>query len=297
MGTQEMLESLAAKYKSEGFEVLIRPSAEDLPSFLATEEVLLFGRRGTEIIAIHPGSETKADFSDVWREPSDFYLGTMLLDAKRLLNAGSSEAALLVAWLVAEAGLRRQAAKFNIDVRRSRHDIEALIHLGQNNVLTTEEVDELLVCRRLKTTIAHGFEPNYVRPRVVRSLIEVGHKLLEIKDDRRRTAFCFNKTHLGRRLVSNPAAFNLVKEAGSILERCLDSSAKNVNASWDYDDAIFTLRLEDALGAVTGTFSRKEMENSDTLIIRLNRLWGDLLEVRNHSQLDELKETSVKEEE
>ena len=80
------------------------------------------------------------------------------------------------------------------------------------------------------------------------------------------------------------------------LEEILGQSAPLVSAEWDRsEDAkgrpIVTLRLWDFTGSVTTVFAPEELESPAHMRVRLNRLWGDLLQVRTQQQLRDLQET------
>ena len=70
-------------------------------------------------------------------------------------------------------------------------------------------------------------------------------------------------------------------------------SRNSVSIDWDLAaDArgrpILVLRLSDANGTATATFEPEELEDESRLMSRLNHLWGDLLEIRSHMQVQRL---------
>jgi hypothetical protein len=85
----------------------------------------------------------------------------------------------------------------------------------------------------------------------------------------------------------------LLQQATKRLEEVLGSSAGQVKAEWDRtEDAkrriIYTLRLSDWTGSVSAAFTPDELQSPSLMRYRFVRLWGDLLQVRSHKQLEEL---------
>jgi hypothetical protein len=88
----------------------------------------------------------------------------------------------------------------------------------------------------------------------------------------------------------------ILEQATKVLEEVVGTSSDLISAEWDRADdrqgqAVFTLRLSDWSGAVTGVFDPEELKSPSHLLIRLHRLWGDLLQIRSHKQLQELQRT------
>lgn len=91
-------------------------------------------------------------------------------------------------------------------------------------------------------------------------------------------------------------SFMLAQQATRRLEEVLGRSGDLVTAEWgrgtdEQGRTVVTLRLSDWTGSVMARFSPAELTNAETLRTRLHRLWGDLLQVRSHRQLDELLES------
>lgn len=87
--------------------------------------------------------------------------------------------------------------------------------------------------------------------------------------------------------------FALAQRASQILEKVATRSSHLATAEWHIDkdkrgQTNVELRLSDWIGSVTEDFSRAELSDEEGLLGRLNKLWGDLLEVRSHRLLDEL---------
>ncbi|MFO0967057.1 MAG: hypothetical protein U0793_15935 [Gemmataceae bacterium] len=90
-----------------------------------------------------------------------------------------------------------------------------------------------------------------------------------------------------------PEDYAELSKTTSMLEDVLGASADLVSGKWDRkEDAkgrpVYTLQLSDWSGAVTGVFAPAELKQTSQLRMRFNRLWGDLLQIRSHKQLEEL---------
>ncbi len=86
-------------------------------------------------------------------------------------------------------------------------------------------------------------------------------------------------------------------EATKVLEEVLGPSAKIVSAEWDRGEnergrIVYTLKVRDYTGEVSAAFDPDELRSLSDLRYRLLRLWGDLLQIRSHKQLQELTESS-----
>src|SRR5438128_1095417 len=101
------------------------------------------------------------------------------------------------------------------------------------------------------------------------------------------------RINLSPALGENETYVQGVERANNILELVLGQSSGLVNADWTltYDERnqpLLTLRLSDFAASVEARFALEEMENPEHLWLRLHRVWGDLLQVRSHKQLQEL---------
>jgi hypothetical protein len=99
-------------------------------------------------------------------------------------------------------------------------------------------------------------------------------------------------------LRQTPELLRLAQQRTAELEELLGSWAPGVAAEWDRsDDAmgrpVVTLRLEDSTGSATTVFEPKELESSEQMHWRFNRLWRDLLQVRAQKQLQELQQAGI----
>lgn len=102
-------------------------------------------------------------------------------------------------------------------------------------------------------------------------------------------------TTVDERIHRNPELARMVGQADKALGAVLGESAGLVTAEWRLAEderrrPVVLLKLRDVTGAVEGRFAPDELVNPSHLQIRLHRLWGDLLQVRSHTQLNTLKE-------
>ena len=102
-----------------------------------------------------------------------------------------------------------------------------------------------------------------------------------------------NEVKYGYTIQKDKAMRALAEQRTAQLEEVLGDLAPEVSAEWDKgEDAmvrpVVTLRLSDFSGWVMGVFEPKELENVPHMQSRFRLLWGDLLEVRRHQQLQQL---------
>jgi hypothetical protein len=114
-------------------------------------------------------------------------------------------------------------------------------------------------------------------------------------------SFAFKEVHFSNRVRENPYFFRLVRQVTAELEEDAGSSAGLAVVEWDrandaQDRPSYLLRVKDFLSDVSAVFSPQDLEHPTNLRARLHRLWGELLQDRNHKQLQELMEVGRSEE-
>lgn len=82
-----------------------------------------------------------------------------------------------------------------------------------------------------------------------------------------------------------------VREATRLLIEEIGPSAGQARSEWrsstdEKQRPLIDLTVSDRTGAVTYRFAPVELSNGPHMETRLHRLWGDLLMVRSHHQLD-----------
>jgi len=298
MNKPDLLEELADRYRQEGYEVVVRPRPEDLPPFFANSDVLLLAFKDGEYVAFHPAAaeapapDRPARMSA--REPDAMHMRTLLAEAERCLLAGAVEAALLLAWSVTEAALRESAREPNTAYARPPMPGELIRAAARRGTLSSHDIAVLDRSWQLRNVVAHGLRPDALPPELVQSLIELARRLIAVPaeagpepgSDLRSVGYGYGIRQAGDLLT-------LAAQANRALSEVIGASAGLVAAEWDRTEdmrgrPLITLRLSDHTGAVTGTFAPDELRSYPALRNRLYRLWGDLLQVRNHQQLQEL---------
>jgi len=91
----------------------------------------------------------------------------------------------------------------------------------------------------------------------------------------------------------NPALASEVDRATRLLKAELGPSAGLVTARWSQpqgDRGRVVLEISDWTGSAEDSFGREELATSPRLADRLHRLWGDLLQVRSHKQMERVKQ-------
>jgi hypothetical protein len=95
------------------------------------------------------------------------------------------------------------------------------------------------------------------------------------------------------RAKEDSQGFAALQAMTEILEQVLGPASGQVKAEWDKStDArgrpVYVLRLSDWTGAASAVFAPDDLNPTNLLWARLYRLWGQLLQIRNHRQLEEL---------
>jgi hypothetical protein len=91
----------------------------------------------------------------------------------------------------------------------------------------------------------------------------------------------------------------LLQQATQYLQEVPGASAETIKGEWDRtQDAkgrpLYTLRISDWSATATASFAPDELSNPHHMIFRMNDLWGDLLQARNHKQLQALLNTDAR---
>jgi hypothetical protein len=299
MSKLDPLEELADRYRREGWEVIVRPQPEELPPFFASVDIELLAAKNGEYRGIHSPqtattSTTPPPISS-GREPDTIHLRVLLTEAQRSLRNGALEAALLLTWSVIEACLREAVRQPGTAFLRPPMPRELIREAAQRHILSPADRAILESSWNLRTMVSHGLRPDVLPPEAVQSLIDIARRLTSTPPSEidkadtsglKRVSYGYG--------VRQPAELRaLVFSANRVLSEVLASSASLISAEWDRTEdargqSIVTLRLSDFTGAVTGTFAINELRSYPILRDRLNSLWGDLLQIRNHYQLQAL---------
>jgi hypothetical protein len=309
MSELDPLEELADRYRNEGYEVVVRPRPEELPPFFANSDVLLLAVKGGEYRAVHPPPQPAGTAPDhgrppvtSGREPDAMHLRTLLAEAERCLRAGAIEAALLLSWSVLEAALREAVRQPGTAFIRPPMPRDLLREAARSRILSPEELSTVEQVWHLRTMVAHGLRPDLLPADPVTELISIARRLIAAppSESAPEQGAALNSVSYGYGIRQVGELLPLASQANRVLSDVIGPTAGQVSAEWDRTEdtrgrTIVTLRLSDPTGAVTGTFTPDDLRAYPILRNRLFRLWGDLLQVRNHQQLQGLGASSGRE--
>jgi Protein of unknown function (DUF1488) len=105
--------------------------------------------------------------------------------------------------------------------------------------------------------------------------------------------YAFEDVKFSESARENSYCFGQIRLITGDLEQVLGTSASFVIVEWDrIKDAagrvLYTLAIQDFSGRVSIAFTPAQLVHSTETQMQLYRLWGDLLQERNHKQLQEL---------
>ncbi len=166
MDEQDVLSALAEKYRSQGYEVKVRPGADDLPDFARRSEANLLARKGREILLLRLNeggqSEDVLKATDVGLE----YVNSLVLEAEQLLRMDTPRSALLIGWAAVEAAARDllRQTRMEVDWLTPRNMMNELVKIGR---VLPAELQMLRHCMNLRNTIVHGLRPESIPPETV----------------------------------------------------------------------------------------------------------------------------------
>ncbi len=222
------------------------------------------------------------------------HMRTLLAEAERSLRSGAIEAALLLAWSVVEAALREATRYPNTAYVRPPMPRELIQTAAERGILSPHDLLVIDSAWQIRNVVSHGLRPDALPPDLVRTLIDLARHLIvappetgpESHSNLRNVGYGYGIRQSGDLLP-------LASRATLALSNVLGPSSGVVAAEWDRaegpgGETVVTLRLSDNAGAVTGTFTPEDLKSPKILKNRLYRLWGDLLQIRNHQQLAEL---------
>jgi hypothetical protein len=90
----------------------------------------------------------------------------------------------------------------------------------------------------------------------------------------------------------------LLEKATAMLKEVLGDSWGQIHVVWDRGEdvrgrGVYTLKLRDFTGEAETQFAPEELAHPTQMRFRLSRAWGNLLQVRNHRQMQQLKEAGT----
>jgi uncharacterized protein YutE (UPF0331/DUF86 family) len=185
---RQKLQEIAAEYAARGYEVLVEPSPEQLPEFLAgfRPDLVARGPNDSVVVEVKVGTQTAASerfrelaetiqrqpgwrFSLVVIDPRSDEVAPptqQLLDrqeivdrlgrANELLKTGATDAAFLLMWVSVEALLRHIATREGLPLERvpSSSLMKELFSLG---ILSRSELEVAQRAFSVRNALVHGF--------------------------------------------------------------------------------------------------------------------------------------------
>lgn len=298
MSERDPLEALAEGYREEGYDVLVRPLRQALPAFLENSDIDILARKGEQLVAVSlrhgeiPSSSAESATRFTANLDAD-YGRSLLAEAERLLSPDTQRAALLMGWAAFEAAARETINRETAGADKLTPD--ALIEgLSVRNLITDDEFEKLRECSALRSMLVHGVRPVDLPPEMLTFLLDTVRRLLRV--GRTEGMIRFNEAvsaTLHRSSLSRSDFIRLVEQASEAIGEILGTLRGSVSEEWNLaKDAqgqpMVTLKLSDPTGAAVATFEPSELEDRRHMVVRINRLWGDLLQIRSHAQLQRL---------
>jgi hypothetical protein len=214
MNIEHRLTNIAEGYRSQGYQVIVRPEPKDLPDFAKTFEVEIVARRTDgsalvsakkspkelegdpniakyaeitekqpgwrfDLVVLGPNEETKMPDKRDAKEPSDEDLDHQFGLAQRFVDASLNHQALVLAWSVLEAAMRRRLQAEGEEAgwgSSPRTMMNELLSAGAFSNSVFRDLEGLFQAR---SAIIHGFTLASIEPSAVNFILEVARKLLE----------------------------------------------------------------------------------------------------------------------
>lgn len=193
MDFEHELQRIADMYRDQGYEVAVRPRAEQLPPFATDFRVELVGRRGVGgvLVAVRKNRDALVADNDLtryaevtggqpgWRfdlavvEPSDATardvrggrelsgdeIARSLEQADELGRSGHPQFAVVAAWAGLEAAMRLRLRASGREAGWGSKPREMVRELYSAGALTPDEFRQVELASQLRTQIVHGFAP------------------------------------------------------------------------------------------------------------------------------------------
>lgn len=207
---QQALEKIAERYRDEGYDVILHPQGEQIPSFLSGFPMEMIASRGNEhvVVAIKQNRIDLSSDSRVphlaelvnaqpgWRldlivleaettvekaaqdasEPSDEQLEQILKTADDLAGKGYAPYACVVAWAGLEAAMRR--VRDEAEHYGKATATELMRTMYGNGILSRDQFDRLRDSYRIRTQVVHGLVPPQVEQDLIPYLTATARYLL-----------------------------------------------------------------------------------------------------------------------
>jgi len=166
MNEHDLLDRIAEKYRTEGYDVLVRPAPEELPAFLRDTPVDILARKRDHIVALQVKEQEASEGEPVYEVAADLgagYAVSVLEEAELLLNPQTMRSALAMAWAAFEAAAR-EALQPGKDAFAGASPRKLIEELASRGLVSQDEAMRLRECMRLRTMIVHGVRPGDIPP-------------------------------------------------------------------------------------------------------------------------------------
>jgi REase_AHJR-like len=207
------LNQVADRYRLQGYKVVVRPGPNDLPDFAKDFKVEIVARRDDGCViasAKRNQSDLEADrevprYADVtgkqtgWRfdvlvlesesqpspdkreakEPSEEDIRQAVGDVERMLQADFVRQALIAAWAVLEAAMRRRLRAEGEEAGWGSSPRTMLNELYSGGVLQGSDFRDLEGLFQARNAIVHGFTTPVIENSAVQFLVETARRLLD----------------------------------------------------------------------------------------------------------------------
>jgi hypothetical protein len=222
MNIEDRLNVVADRYRKLGFTVVLHPKADDLPPFARDFKVQILatkGDGGVLTVAKASPSELEADpdvgrYAEItdrqpgWRldvfvlgpdapalpekgearELGDDDIRRAMADAERMLREGFASQAVIAAWAVLEAAMRRKLTSGGRPAGSGISPRTMLNELFSAGVFSNSEFRDLEGLSRLRDIIVHGFAVPQFPNSAVEFLLRTAKQMLEAPPQAKRTA-------------------------------------------------------------------------------------------------------------
>src|SRR5438876_5807559 len=222
MNIDQRLNTVADRYRSRGFKVVLRPGPDDLPPFAKDfkVEILATGPDGNVLASVKASpSELEADpnisrYAEItekqpgWRfdllvlgpvgglpkverhssEPSEDDIRRTLDEVERILQAGFIASSFAAAWAALEAAMRRRVRADGEEAGWGTMSRTMLNDLYSSGAISTSVLRDLERLFQVRSAIVHGFSAPAIDPGAVRFLLETARRLLAGSQPVKQTA-------------------------------------------------------------------------------------------------------------
>ncbi len=210
---EQRLTQVTERYRSQGYDVVVRPGPDDLPSFARDFKVEVIARRDgggvltsakktqsdlesdrdlaryAEIIDKEPGWRfdlfVLGPKSQAWpekqkaTEPSEEDILRAVEDVERMLQAGFVPQSLIAAWAVLESAMRKTLQANGEKAGWGSSPRTMLNELYSDGILQSKDFRDLEGLFQARSAIVHGFTTPAIESAAVRFVVDMTRTLLD----------------------------------------------------------------------------------------------------------------------